>query len=400
MTDAPATNPPAEKSATYLFGELGQELGLLTSEQVESALKFQREQPEVIGARRKIGEILHSRSQLELRAVQKILLEQQRRRAKSGGPAEHPAGIERKIGNFEILSVLGTGGMGHVYKARDPARDCVVALKVLSLRLSDDDEFVARFKREVETSSALAHPNIVAGISSGSADGRPFLAMEFVDGRSLGRMIDAEGRLPERKALLIARDVARALEFAHGRGVVHRDVKPDNVLIGNDGAIKLTDFGLAKLLQNDQRLTQSGIALGTPHYISPEQVEASRYIDHRADQYSLGAMLYQMLTGRVPFEGENNNDIMLKHLRETPRDPRDIVPEISASAVLLLKKLMAKKASERYDSASQFLEDLDLVLDGKKPRYALLAAPAEEKPKTGCAGVLLLLFAAILYLAK
>jgi serine/threonine protein kinase len=394
MSDVPTSNASPD-SPQNLFGQVAIELGLVTTEQLDAALKQQAEQPKVIGATRKIGEILHDRHVIELRAIQKVLLEQMRRRMVAPEP---PQSHERKIGHFEILNKLGAGGMGHVYKARDTQQDRVVALKVLSLRLTDDEEFVARFKREVTASSSLQHPNIVAGISSGSLDGRPYLTMEFVDGQSLGKLIDAESHLPERKALLITREVARGLEFAHGKGVVHRDVKPDNVLVG-ENVIKLTDFGLAKILRDDQRLTRSGIALGTPHYISPEQVEASRYIDHRADLYGLGAMLFHMLTGHVPFEGENNNEIMLAHLNNALRDPRDLVKGISENTVRVLRKLMAKKAADRYDSAGQLLEDLDLVLDGKPPRHAL--QPASQKPvKTGCAAILLIGFAIILYLAK
>jgi len=394
MGDTPPSSASPE-SEKHLFGEIAVEMNFVTAEQLDAALKFQAEQPHVVGARRKIGDILHDRHVIELRAVQKVLLEQMRRRMTAPEP---PRTHERKIGHFEILDKLGAGGMGHVYKAHDTQQDRIVALKVLSLRLNDDAEFVARFHREVIASSSLQHPNIVAGLGSGSLDGRPYLTMEFVDGRSLGKLIDAESHLPERKALLITRDVARGLDFAHSKGVVHRDVKPDNVLIG-EAVIKLTDFGLAKILRDDQRLTRSGIALGTPHYISPEQVEASRYIDHRADLYGLGAMLFHMLTGHVPFEGDNNNEIMLKHLNDPCRDPRELVPAISENCVRILRKLMAKKAADRYDSAAQLLEDLDLVLDGKTPRHALRAA-AEKPVKTGCAAIFLVGFAVILYLAK
>ncbi|HYG74277.1 MAG TPA: serine/threonine-protein kinase [Planctomycetota bacterium] len=385
MTDAPASSSDADTPApAYLFGEVACQMGLLHAEQVQNALKIQAEQ-KASGSAKKIGEILHDRHELELRAIQKVLLEQSRRREKTQGGS---APASQSIGWFQILSTLGSGGMGHVYKAHDPKIGKVVALKVLSLRLTDDAEFIARFKREVETTAALSHPNIVAGFGSGSIDGRPYLTMEFVEGLSLGKLLETQRRLPEKRALEIAREVARALDYAHAHGVVHRDVKPDNVLIG-ESCVKLTDFGLAKLLQNDQRLTQSGIALGTPHYISPEQVSASRYIDHRADIYGLGAMLYHMLTGRVPFEGATNNEIMLKHLNQQPQDPRELAPGISPHAVMIVHKALAKKAAERYDSAGAIIEDLSRAIAGKAPIYATkLPAGSAAAERGGCAGIL------------
>jgi len=292
--------------------------------------------------------------------------------------------------------------MGHVYKARDPAQQKIVALKVLSLRLTEDAEFIARFKREVETTGALSHPNIVAGYGSGSADGRPYLIMEYVEGCSLGKLLENNQHLPEKRALEIACEVARALDYAHSHGVVHRDVKPDNVIIGAGATIKLTDFGLAKLLQSDQRLTQSGIALGTPHYISPEQVAASRYIDHRADIYGLGAMLFHMLSGRVPYEGANNNEIMLKHLNTPFPDLHERVKGISAHTEWIVRKCMAKKAADRYDSAGPLIQDLTLAMNGKAPLHAQKIARDTnfKQERRGCAasiviGVLVLLLFAM-----
>ncbi|HEY3321360.1 MAG TPA: serine/threonine-protein kinase [Planctomycetota bacterium] len=388
MSDAPLSQSPLP---THLFGDIAQQLHLCEPWQIEEALRLQKS-PEAIEHGRKIGEILHARHQLELRAIQKILLEQKRRREKDGVP---PVALGTEIGPFMILGILGSGGMGLVYKVREKGNERLMALKILSLKLTEDAEFVARFQREVQTASALSHPNIVAGFGSGTLEGKPYLLMEYVAGRSLERLLETERRLPEPRALSIAREVARALDYAHSHGVVHRDVKPDNVLLGDDGSVKLTDFGLAKLMRENQRLTQSGVALGTPHYISPEQVEASRYIDHRADLYSLGAMLFQMLTGRVLFDGANNNEIMLRHLNEPPRDPREFVPSISDDTAKIIRKLLVKKAAERYDSAEQVIADIDSVLNHESPRYATIRPSIVKMPEDknkGCASMLMLLF--------
>jgi eukaryotic-like serine/threonine-protein kinase len=403
MSDAPQAELADPENNALLFGEIAIELGLLNKYQVLDALEIQSLQRVKASARtdpesrqpQKIGEIFVERHLLELRSVQKILLIQKRRRG-----IATPGSIN-KFGAYEIVSVLGQGGMGLVYKARDPSNDRIIALKVLALRLTDDAEFIARFEREVQTSRELSHPNIVAALGSGTDEGQPYLAMEYIEGTSLGRLLQTNGALSERRALEIARDISAALEHAHSRGVIHRDIKPDNVLLGNDRVVKLTDFGLAKLLRQDQRLTQSGIAIGTPHYISPEQVEASRYIDHRADLYSLGAMLFHMLTGKVPFDGATNNDVMLLHLHEKLRDPRDLNPKISTAATQVVRKLMAKKASERYETAAQVREDLEAVLTSRKLRHA--KSLTIEKPLEtgrGCVVLLVMVMTSVFVLAK
>jgi serine/threonine protein kinase len=382
------------------FGEIARALDLLTEAQLNDALREQDIQRSAGGEVKRLGEILLSRHVLGHRDIQKVLLEQQRMRHK---PAQGRPNV-RSVGDYEIIEVLGTGGMGSVFKARETKSGNIVALKVLSSRLASDPEFVARFEREVKAAASLVHPHIVHALASGNDSGQPYMVMDFVDGPSLGKLIRDQGRVDEKRCLEIALDIARALDHAHTAGIVHRDVKPDNVLLDAKGVARLTDFGLAKLLRDDLKLTQSGIALGTPHYISPEQVAANRYIDHRADQYSLGAMMFHMLTGQVPFDGPSNNDIMLRHLEDPLRDPRELRPHISNAAVRIIFKLMAKRSAERYDSTAQLIEDLQRVLASKEPIYATRStvgqpAPAESK-KTGCLPAIFFLVLIVVFASK
>jgi serine/threonine-protein kinase len=208
--------------------------------------------------------------------------------------------------------------------------------------------------------------------------------MEFVDGRSLGQILRKEGRVAELRALAIARDVAAGLGHAHEASIIHRDVKPDNVLICQDAqppgqvAAKLTDFGLAKVL-NEQDLTQTGIAVGTPHYISPEQVADSRLIDRRADLYGLGAVLFQILTGEVPFDAKSNSEIMLKHVEQKARDIREIDPGLSVGTAVVVARLLAKRPCDRYVSAAHLIADIDRLIRDAVPRSP--AAPVLEGAK-------------------
>ncbi|RPH35330.1 MAG: serine/threonine protein kinase, partial [Planctomycetota bacterium] len=202
--------------------------------------------------------------------------------------------------NLEILEMIGQGGMGVVYKAKQKNLDRIVALKVLSPQLSDDPEFVERFTREAKALAQLSHPNIVGIHDSGIHDRVPYLVMEFIDGTPLRKML-ASGKLTPARALEVIPQICDALQYAHANGVIHRDIKPENILIDRQGRVKIADFGLAKLSKVDEtRITQSGYVMGTPRYMAPEQFEASCRVDHRADIYSLGVVFYEMLTGEVP----------------------------------------------------------------------------------------------------
>jgi len=388
------------------FGELAIEMKLIQSSEVSEALKRQAVL-QTQNKRKPIGEILVEMHVLDLRRVQKVLLEQQRRRKAKGGAGRKDTMVTRKrFGDFELLDRIGEGGMGAVYKARDMTGR-TVALKVLNKDISGDIEFVKRFQREAKAGGALNHPNIAAAYAAGEQDGRPFLSMEFIDGESLRARLRRKGRLQEKEALAVTRGVAAGLAHAHSHNFIHRDIKPDNVLMGNDGSVKLVDLGLAKSLEDDQRLTKTGIALGTPHYISPEQARGQKEVDHRCDIYSLGATLYLLLTGQVPFEGSTNAEIMLKHLKEELENPQDILPEISDGAVLVITRMMAKKPEERYADCLQLIEDLDQVLMGQMPKHAAKvmaqssirpprrrrprAAARPRAPKSGCLVVLIAL---------
>jgi serine/threonine-protein kinase len=279
------------------------------------------------------------------------------------------------IGDLKLISRIGRGGMGAVYKALDSGNNRTVAIKIVSPRLVKDKEFLTRFEREVKAIGSLSHPNIVKSFGSGVFQDRPYLVMEFVDGESLGQVLRTKGPIPEPRVLQIAREIAAGLGHAHEANIIHRDVKPDNVLICTAGILpaspvaKLTDFGLAKLL-NEQDLTQTGIAVGTPHYISPEQVADSRLIDRRADLYGLGAVLFQILTGEVPFDAKSNSEIMLKHVEQKARDVRELNPGLSAGTAVVVARLLAKRPCDRYTSAAHLIADLDrLIRDAERTTY-------------------------------
>jgi eukaryotic-like serine/threonine-protein kinase len=391
------------------FGEIAIELKLIQPSDLSEALRRQAVS-QVEKNRKLIGDILVEMHILDLRRVQRVLLEQKRRReakAPAAGMADSMVSSKR-FGDFELLARIGEGGMGAVYKARDMTGR-MVALKVLNKDIAGDSEFIKRFQREAKAGGALNHPNIVQAYAAGEEKGRPFLAMEFVDGESLRARLRRKGRLPEKEALAITRGVAAGLAHAHSHSFIHRDIKPDNVLLGSDGSVKVVDLGLAKSLEDDQRLTKTGIALGTPHYISPEQARGQKEVDHRCDIYSLGATLYLLLTGQVPFDGSTNAEIMLKHLKEELDNPQDIVPEISDGTVMIISRMMAKKPEDRYANCLQLIEDLDLVLMDQptkhttdalaqssiRPPQRRRARAGAHKSSSGCMVILLAFSGAI-----
>ena len=270
------------------------------------------------------------------------------------------------LGGYELLGKIGQGAMGAVFRARQTSMDRVVALKVLPQRLAKNKEFVARFLREARSAGRLNQPCIVQAFDAGEADGYYYIAMEYVDGPCLDDLLETDGALPEKQALEIARDIAKALKYAHATGLIHRDVKPANILLTLDWDAKLADLGLAResMVDSDSSLTNIGVALGTPDYMSPEQVRGEGDIDGRCDIYSLGATLYHLLAGSAPFKGGTRAEVMSKHLTESLPNPRRAAPDISAASAAIIRKAMAKKRDARYADASVMLAAIEAAIEG------------------------------------
>jgi hypothetical protein len=270
------------------------------------------------------------------------------------------------FGDYEILAELGAGGMGKVYRARDLTLERLVALKTLAPQFGSDTGFVQRFLKEARAAARLNHPNIVQIYDFGQVDQTYYLAMEYVDGHSLGAYL-RRGHFGERDALLVIRHAARALAVAHAEGLIHRDIKPHNLMLTSKGEVKLVDLGIAKRVDEDQSLTQTGQAVGTPHYISPEQIRGSRDIDARADIYSLGATLYHLVTGHTPFPGSSGALVMSMHLVQPLADPRTYVPGLSEGICRVIRKMMAKSRDERYPDVDSLDRDLYRLQTGETP---------------------------------
>ena len=259
---------------------------------------------------------------------------------------------------FEILAVLGAGGMGVVYKARDRELDDLVALKMLKREAAGDQALLARLKSELKLARKITHPNVLRTFDFGDVDGHPFISMEYVRGITLRGMLEQSGRLPYSAAVWLARQLLAGLAAAHALDILHRDIKPENVLLDSAGNLKLMDFGLARPVERQGRgETREGFIVGTPHYLSPEQIE-SREPDKRSDVYACGVVLFELFTGRLPFEGANPMDVLMKHLKQPPPRPRDVAPELPAALEALILACLAKEAGERPADAGEVLAGL------------------------------------------
>lgn len=270
-----------------------------------------------------------------------------------------------RLGRFELLAVLGRGGMGTVWRARDAERGVEVALKVLHPALEERPDFVSRFQREARTAAGLRHRNVVQVIDSGIEDGTPWLAMELVDGEDLLAAAQ-RGALGPENVVPVAIQAARGLLAAAEIGLTHRDVKPGNLLLRGDGTLKVADFGLAKAVDSESRLTVTGEILGTPHYMAPEQGRGER-VDHRADLYALGASIYHVLGGAPPHDAETPVAVILKHLREEPLPLRRRNPRVAPGLERVVHRLLQKDPEQRYQTHVALIEDLERLAAGREP---------------------------------
>ncbi|MHC4778539.1 MAG: protein kinase domain-containing protein, partial [Planctomycetota bacterium] len=349
------------------FGKIAVELKYCTTSQIEGAFEIQRKMALLGVYPKSLCEILMDQGVLSQYLVRQIYRTQGKR---EGFPS---------IPGYEVESKIGHGGMGTVYKAKQLNLDRAVAIKVLDPDLAKDRHFVDRFLREARSVAILNHENIIVGIDVGkTATEDYFFVMEYVEGHTVYEILKRERAIDEKRALEIALQIGRALKHAEDHNLVHRDIKPDNIMITEEEVAKLCDLGLAKSTRGKLRLTQAGSTHGTPHYMSPEQARGKEDIDIRSDIYSLGATLYHMLVGEVPFDGESAAVILLKHISEEVPSPRVSRPEIDETTCHILERMMAKKREDRYQTAQELIDDLDRVLAGESPASRRLSPGASS----------------------
>ena len=283
----------------------------------------------------------------------------------SGAGSASGAGL--KIPGYESIGRIGRGAMGVVFKARQISVDRAVAIKVLRDDAARDREYIERFRREAQVAAKLSHNNIVGVIDAGEADGRHYFVMEYVEGTTVQDDLDRGKVYDEKAALGIVLAVAQALKHAHERGLIHRDIKPANIILTLDGNIKLADLGLARMAADGQET--AGVAAGTPYYISPEQARGQADVDIRTDLYSLGATLYHMVTGRVPYSGATPDEVMRKHVSKKAQlvPPDHINPALSGGLGGVVETMMAKDREERYRVPDDLIVDLECLLRGERP---------------------------------
>lgn len=287
------------------------------------------------------------------------------------------------LGRYEVMARLGEGAMGTVYKAHDPLLDRLVAIKTVNLNLPKEDlaEYEARFYQEARAAGGLSHPNIVVIHDIGKTEQVAFMAMEYLEGRELRTILSQRGALPVEDAVRIGTQVAEGLAYAHGRGVIHRDVKPTNIMIGRDGHAKITDFGIARMRTSELK-TMTGMILGSPRYMSPEQVSGKR-ADHRSDIFALGVVLYEMLTGQPPFQADTVHGVMYQTMSANPPAPSTLRQAIPPILDFVVAKALAKTPEARYQDARELAEDLRASLEAgragaveQRIRASLAAAPS------------------------
>ena len=286
--------------------------------------------------------------------------------------------VEGKVlgSRYELIEKIGSGGMATVYKARDLVLKRYVAVKVLREEYTTDNEFIKRFNTEAESAASLTHPNIVSVYDVGKEGSLYYIVMELIKGKTLKEIIVEDGRMGWKWSVKIAKQIAQALETAHKNNIIHRDIKPHNIIITEDGTAKVTDFGIAKAVSNST-ITAFGTTIGSVHYFSPEHARGG-YTDAKSDLYSLGVVLYEMVTGRVPFDADTPVSVALKHMQEKPIEPIVLNPAIPQSLNNLIMKAMQKDPNQRYSSATEMIEDLDRII--KNPEIGVSRVEEDTEP--------------------
>lgn len=273
-------------------------------------------------------------------------------------PVDHLKTPMQTIGNYHLMEKIAEGGMGTVYKGRNLTTGEIVAVKVVPPHLLTNPVVIKRFEQEYTVARSIDDPNIVKALDFGREGDTRYLVMEFVNGESLGQKLERDGRMSEQEAIRIITQVAQGLQKAHKKGMIHRDVKPDNVLITVEGQAKLTDLGLVKELEADLNLTRTGRGLGTPHFMAPEQFRNAKKADVRCDIYSLGATLYMMVTGELPFQSNGPLDAWMKKINNEIEDPRKVIPTLSERIDWAIRRAMSPDPAQRPESCREFIEDL------------------------------------------
>lgn len=372
-TAPPSSPPPSGTKPPTFVSELRarQEVasrGLAIKPEIDEAVQeIERQrpgEPAKRDARKFLEEMVRRRYLTQTQAVR--LLRELAQAAEAG------AG-KLDIPGYEILAPIGQGSMGMVYKARQTSVDRIVALKMIRESLASDENFVTRFVREAKNAARLAHNNIVNVYDAGVARGRHFFVMEYVEGSTVKDQLDQGKPYEPARALEIVIAVARALKHASEKGLIHRDIKPENIIITKDGVVKLADLGLARPVDDDSlKSAEAGLAIGTPYYISPEQVFGRTDIDVRADIYSLGATFYHMVTGKVPFEGDDPVEVMKKHISKTVDlvPPDQVNPKVPDGMAIVIETMMARDRAARYQKADDLLIDLECLQRGERPLIA------------------------------
>ena len=374
---AASTGPAADTRFDTIIGKLVVESGLATPDDLKDVLE------------RQAGEDAKNKTLTQLLIDEQIVTRRQLDRLRAQAEAERK---HQQIPGYKLLGKLGAGAMAVVYKAKQISLDRMVAIKILPRKFSTNPQFIERFYAEGRAAAALNHPNIVQAIDVGQAGEFHYFVMEYVDGETVHDQIVENKRFSEEEAVEVALATAEALQHAHMKGLIHRDVKPKNIMMTSTGLVKLADLGLARAISDKEAAeAEKGKAYGTPYYISPEQIRGDVNVEGRADIYSLGATLYHMLTGTVPYNGKDPQEVMKQHIKAELVPPDHVNPKLSAGISEVVERMMMKGVEDRYEDAGQLITDLRAVRRGEQPPIAhkeiglsaFAQAAAAERESTG-----------------